>query len=329
MASLVLGGILQAQTPVENNAAFAGSAAFTKTSYHWQSMSGTTPIAPPGTRSPLPYAPAPLTTISYDSSNPALYQQKVIGGTTYDCVLVGTFTPANGFWNQAGGTEVTLTYTSGTTTHYIFPYVTVGNDLHSYLTDTYFQSISPTDAEVAHRIDQSLGLDPSVDLTVRGLAFFWAPIDHIVRSGYLPDVSVQVADLQAFSDGSYIPEETGRDPSFQYADFGDNTIRYNSNLEFVSTNQAKTYYPWTAMGYTFNWNALQNGDYDPSYGYDDNAPDSFFGLTEFMVSAGSQVVLESWVPYSDLDVWIVPEPGSFGLAAFGVALVLIRRRSFR
>lgn len=289
-------------------------------------MSGTTPVAPPGTRTPMPYSPTPLTTINFTSSNPALYQQKVIGGTSYDCVLVGTFTNPNSFWNQASGTEVNLTYSVSSTTHYIFPYVTVGNDLHTYLTETYFPTGSATDEEVALRIDQALGLNPAIDLTTRGLAFFWAPIENVVRSGYLPDVTEQVADLTAFSDGSFIPENTGVGPSFQYVDIVNNTITYNNNPDFVAYNQAQTNYPWTAMGYTFNWNALQDGSYDPLYGFDPNAPDNFFGLSEFMVSGGSNVILESWIDYENFSVWIVPEPGTFGLVVVGLTLALVRSR---
>ncbi len=213
----------------------------------------------------------------------------------------------------------------GSTLHYVFPYVTVGNDLRNYLTTTYFSGSSPTDAEVALRIDQALGLDPSRDLTTRGLAFFWAPITSLVRSGYSPSVSAPVENLATFSDGTYVPEETGVDPGFRYVDIANSTILYTTNSEFVAYNQAQTNYPWTAMGYTFNWNALQDGS-DPAFGTDPLAPTSFIGLSEFMVSGGSQIVLDSWIPYSDFDTWIVPEPGSIGLIVLGCSMFVLVRR---
>lgn len=319
------GGTLSAQTAAQNLAAFHGSGNLTKESYHWTHLEGGVPAVATTPRETLPYA-ASLTTISFDSLRPDLYQQKSIGGTTYDCVLVGTFTNPNSFWNQPGGTEVTLTYSVNATTHYIFPYVTVGNDLHSYLRSNYFSTGTPSDHDVALRIDQSLGLDPGIDLATRGLAFFWAPITSVVRSGYLPDVSHQVSGLGQFADGSYMPEETGLDPGFRYVDIADNTVRYTTNEQFVSYNQAQTTYPWTAMGYTFNWNSLQDGS-NPDYGTDPLAPDSPIGLSEFMVSGGSQVLLESWIPYSDFDIWIIPEPGSIFLILAGLLIpVLIRAR---
>jgi len=322
-ALLLLSGTLFAQTSAQNLAAFQAAAAQTKLSYHWDSMQAGQPVVATTPRFPLPYA-APLTTISFDSLNPSLYQQKVVGGLLQDCVLVGTFSNPNNFWNQPTGTELTLTYTIGSDTHYIFPYVTVGNDLHGYLRDTYFSSSTPTSDEVTLRIVQSLGLNPTSNLANRGLAFFWAPISNIVRSGYLPDVTQQVTNLTTFSDGSYQPVETGLNPGFAYVDIKDDRILYSNNTTFVSFNQAQTDFPWTAMGYTYNWNALQDSTNSP-YGYDPARATNPVGLTEFMVSGGSQVVLDQWVPHSELQTWIIPEPGAFALVLLGLLVIAIVR----
>jgi hypothetical protein len=303
---LVLASCAFAQTSTQNIAAFSAAALETKNSYHWNSMEGGVPTVATTPRTTLPYASS-LTTFSFDSLNPSLYQQRVVGGSLQDCVLVGTFSNPNNFWNQASGTEVTLTYNIGAETHYIFPYVMVGNDLHSYLRSTYFSSLNPTSDDVALRIDQSLGMNPATNLGNRGLAFFWAPISNIVRSGYLPDVTTQVANLPNFGDGSYQPTETGVGTGFSYVDINDSRVLYDNNVTFVSYNQAQTTYPWTAMGYTYNWNALQDGS-NPDYGFDPLAPTNAIGVAEFMVSGGSQVVLEQWVSHADLQTWIIPEP---------------------
>jgi hypothetical protein len=316
MCCLVAFRVSCAQTEVQNLAAFHSSGNLTRLSYHWDHLDGGVPAVATGPRQTMPYAAA-LTTITFDPLKPEIYQQKTIGGVSHDCVLLGTFTNPNYLWDQPGGTQATLTYSIDSTTHYIFPYVTVGSDLRSYLRTNYFASGTPNDHDVALRIDQSLGLDPSINLTTRGLAFFWAPIANVVRSGYLPDVSAQVSDLEQFPDGSYMPKETGLDPGFRYVDYSLNTILYTTNEEFVANNQAKTAYPWTAMGYTYNWNHLQDGT-NPDYGLDPLAPDSPVGLAEFMVSGGSQVILESWIPYSDFDLWIIPEPGSLTLVLLGL-----------
>jgi len=162
------------------------------------------------------------------------------------------------------------------------------------------------------------------------LAFFWAPIVSVVRSGYLPDVSVQVSGLDSFADGSYMPEENGLDPGFRYVDYSDNVL-YTTNEEFGSNNQAKTASPWTAMGYTYNWNYLQDGT-NPDFGLDPLAPGSPVGLSEFVVSGGSQVILDSWMPYADFDLWIIPEPGPLFWGLLGLSLpagVWFRRSALR
>lgn len=322
-ALLLLSGAVFAQTTAQNLAAFQAAAAETRLSYHWTNLQSGVPVVATNQRFPMPYV-APLTTISFDSLNPALYQQKLIGGLLQDSVLVSTFSNPNGFWDKTSGTELTLTYTNSSGTNYIFPYVTVGNELHSYLRTTYFSATNPTSDEVAFRIDQSLGLNPTSNLSNRGLAFFWAPISSIVRSGYMPDVTQQVTNLPTFSDGSYQPLETGVPAGFNYVDIKDSTIIYTNNATFVAFNQAQTDFPWTAMGYTYNWNALQDSTNSP-YGYDPNGTTNPVGLSEFMVSGGSQVLLEQWVSHSELQTWIIPEPGAVALVLMGLLVIAIAR----
>jgi len=314
-----------AQNQTENTAAFNGSAALTNLSYHRDSMSGGVPQVATTPRTPLSYASS-VTTISWDPvGRPDIYQQKVIGSNTYNCTLVGTFTNSFGRWDQPGTTmELTI---SGNTTRYIFPYVTSGNDLKSYLTTTYFTTSSvPDPAAVTLRIQQAPGL-PADGSNTKGLAFFWAPLQNIARSGYSADASVQMPTLTTFSDGSYQPVNNA--PSgFQYVDFADNAKLYtgpNAVSDFVEYNQAQTYYPWTAMGYTYNWNSLQDGS-NPAYGSDPFHAPNPFGLTEFVVSGGSTVLLDSWVPNSDLGLWAVPEPGAVFLFLAGGALLLVGYR---
>jgi hypothetical protein len=83
-----------------------------------------------------------------------------------------------------------------------------------------------------------------------------------------------------------------------------------------------------AMGYTFNWNSLQDGS-DPSYGTDPLAPAGSFGLAEFIVSAGSKIVNERFVTNANLGVWVVPEPALMGPGILAVFVVLLLRRSDR
>jgi hypothetical protein len=318
------------QTPEQNLAAFQGSAGITNLSYHWDAMSGGVPQVATTPRTVLPYAPS-LTTLVWDPVNrPDLYQQKVIDSVLVNCTLVGTFANPNGFWNQAPGTAKELTFMVGDTTHYIFPYVTAGNDLKSYLSQTYFTTdVAPDSAEVSLRIQQSLGL-PAADASTRGLAFFWVPMDNIIRSGYSADPATLPSNLATFSDGSYQPVNANVPGGYHYVDVANNTITYSgpgSIDEFTEFNQAQTTFPWSAMGYTYNWNALQDGS-NPAFGFDPSHAQSIFGLSEFMVSGGSDILLDSWIPYSDFGTWVVsvPEPGTYVLLLFGAGVLVLRRR---
>ena len=78
------------------------------------------------------------------------------------------------------------------------------------------------------------------------------------------------------------------------------------------------------MGYTFNWNSLQDG-FDPSYGVDPLAPAFSFGVSEFIVSAGSKIVNERFVTHADLGAWAVPEPALLGPAILAVTVFMVRR----
>lgn len=323
------GGNLLAQTPTENQAAFAGAAAVTNLSYHWDSVGGSPPSPQVATTSRTPLGYSTLTTLNWDpTGHPDLYQQKMIGSTLYDCTLVCTFTSALGFWDAPPGTERNLTYTVGSTTHYIFPYATSGNDLRDYLRSTYFSTTdTPDSGTAALRIQQALGL-PQADASSRGLAFFWVPLTDIARSGYSADVSTQYPVLNTYSDGSYMATTAGAPSGFTYVDINDNTKLYQGAggiEDFVQWNEAQTTYPWTAMGYTYNWNALQDGS-NPVYGSDPNHAASTVGVSEFVVSGGSNVLLDSWIPYSDLGLWAVPEPGTLLLFALGIGVIFVFRR---
>lgn len=321
------------QTPEENQAAYLASGVMTKLSYHYDAMSGGNPSVPvvaSTSRTDLPYAPS-LSTLVWDPVNqPGLYQQKSIGGVLYDCTLVATFASgATNYWNQPSGTEQHLWYGSESDKNYIFPYVTVGNDLKSYLSQTYFTTdVAPASDQVTLRIQQSLGL-PAAPATDRGVAFFWVPMDNIIRSGYSPNPAAVPSGLAQNPDGTYIPMNT-MPADYTYVDFSNNKKTYtgpDANTEFTSYNQGETTFPWTAMGYTFNWNYLQDGS-NPAWGNDPLAPDNFFGLSEFMVSGGTNIVLDSWIPYSDLGTWVVsvPEPGTYILLLFGAGVLVLRRR---
>lgn len=324
----VAGDVLGAQTtPAQNLTAFQAAATLSNASYHWDSVASGQPQVATTPRIPLPTTT--LATVSWDPLRPDLFQEKVIDSATVQCTLVATFTGAYDTWTAPAGTVTELTYSAGGTTNYIMPFVTWGGDLRDYLRAAYF-----TDGSIAEpglvqtRIQQSLGLAPTTS-TSHGVAFFWVPLANLARPAYSADIAAQLPiQLPTFSDGSYQPIDASGPVGFSYLDVSDASVRYSTLSEYVEWNQAQTSYPWTAMGYTFNWNSLQNGS-DPSYGTDPLAPAGSFGLAEFIVSAGSKIVNERFVTNANLGVWVVPEPALMGPGILAVVVVLLLRRSYR
>jgi hypothetical protein len=186
------------------------------------------------------------------------------------------------------------------------------------LRGTYFTGTSvPSPLDAQHRIQQALGL-PTTEDSDRGLAFFWTPIANIARPAYSADITSQLPTLPTYSDGSYQAVTTGAPAGFTYLDYSDDTKTYSTLTDYVEWNQAQTIYPWSAMGYTYNWNSLQTSSTSTTLGYDPLAPSSPFGLSEFIVSAGTKIVNEAFVPNAQLGIWAVPEPSAWVIAILGL-----------
>lgn len=315
---LPLSGAISQPTPLEDAAAFARAATLANRSYHWDSLSpeGLPQVA---TTERFPLAGTTLSTISWDGSATEFYQMKTIDSVAVPCTLVVTFAFPFETWTAPAGTVTELSFSQAGTPAFIMPYVTWGDDLHAYLRSTYFSTaVVPSPAEAQRRIQQALGM-PSTSTETHGLAFFWAPLAQVARPAYSADVAEQLpVPLTAYPDGSFQAIAESGPPSFVYRDTADATKTYDSLADFVEWNQAQTSFPWTAMGTTFNWNSLQDGS-DPALGFDPLAPASSFGVSEFIVSAGSKIVNDRFVPYEDLGVWVVPEPSTFVLVVIGIA----------
>jgi hypothetical protein len=327
--ALVLAAPAAAQpTPAQNAAAFAASAAITNQSYHWDSISGGVPQVATTPRTTLPGTT--LTTITWNPAEPSFYQVKTIDSVDVQCTLVATFTRPFATWTAPPGTVTTLSRTgTDSLTHYSMPFVTTGDTLRDYLRGTYFTGTSvPAPLETQHRIQQALGLPTTAD-SDRGLAFFWAPIANIARPAYSADITSQFPTLPTYGDGSYQAVTAGAPAGFSYLDFNDDTKTYSTLPEYVQWNQAQTFYPWSAMGYTYNWNSLQTSSTNVTLGYDPLAPSSPFGLSEFIVSAGSKIVNAGFVTNAELGIWAVPEPATWVIVIVGITGLgaAVRRRT--
>ena len=104
------------------------------------------------------------------------------------------------------------------------------------------------------RLKQLIGLPPSSAYT--HVTAFWADVSDVVRPAYQPDVTAQMdASLLGGSALGALEEW------------------FNGNIVYSYFTSA---YPWTRLGYTYDWSA-ENGEY---------------GLTEFLLPAGTDVEIE-------------------------------------
>lgn len=309
-------------TPEQNAAAFAAAAAITRQSFHWDSVSGGVPQVATTPRVPLPGTT--LTTLAWNPSDPRFYQVKSIDAVDVECTLVATFTAPFATWTAPRGTITSLAFTQGGTTRFIMPWVTAGNSLRDYLRSLYFTgSTVPSPLDAQRRIEQAVGL-PTTDGTTSGLALFWVPLANLARPAYAADIATPLPTLQTYADGSYRAVTAGAPSGFVYLDQSDPTTTYDALSDFVEWNQAETTYPWTAMGYTYNWNALQGDRTNAAFGYDPLAPSTPFGVSEFIVSAGTKIVNEGFVTNAQLGFWVVPEidPNGTGIV-FALLLAVV------
>ena len=309
--------------------AFVDSVTQVNMSFHWDHTVGNVPQPASTTRVPLTEQPTNLTTINFDASDPSLYSTKLIGGTLEDCMLVSTYTRKTSVWLDAvPGQDLSLHNTSPS--YDIFSWVSAGSDLKSYFATNYAATL--TSANVDRRISQTLGME---DRTGQGrvLAFFWAPIQLVLRPAYSADITTQISysGLTKFADGSYQvadPSAGGADYKFQ-----DNSYTTYTGVgafgDFAMNNEAKTVpgssnaMPWTAMGYTYNWNYLEDGQ--DGRALDPFRVGSYVGTSEFIVSAGVTVQFDHFVESSDLYSYLVPEPGSVEFLLLGAGLVCFLR----
>ena len=286
--------------------AYTDSLTQTQAAFHFSTTA-------PTPRVPLGQNPTNLTTINFDAGNPSLY--RLINGT--ESVLVSTFTPYNAFWQTAQSGQPLTLHTGSGAGYDIFPWVSAGSDLKDYFATNYAATLTAGNVDL--RISQTLGmLDRTAEARV--LAFFWAPITLVLRPAYSADITTQISysGLTKYADTSYQANAppAGTD-GFQWQDYNYTYYTGASGFgDFMANNEAKTKMPWTAMGYTYNWDYNQGG------------VASYVGTTEFVVSAGATVVFDHFVDNANLYSYLVPEPGSVILVMLGAGVVFFVRCRF-
>ncbi len=111
------------------------------------------------------------------------------------------------------------------------------------------------------RLEQLIGLPKDSGYT--HVTAFWADLDEVIRPAYQPDPTLQITE--EVLDGSALGEQK----------------------DWFHAN-AETEYPWTRLGYTYDW------EQDPNE----------YGLTEFLILADSQVEVEWTKSTEEFVAWI-------------------------
>lgn len=114
-----------------------------------------------------------------------------------------------------------------------------------------------TDGEITDyqlRLNQLIGLPPDDDNT--HFTAVWVDIEDIIRPAYYVDTQANDMDIENFD---------------MESDF---EVWFNSNI--ISSYYSEYQYPWTRLGYTYDW-CVDSDEY---------------GLTEFLILENSQVTVE-------------------------------------
>ncbi|NCC51358.1 MAG: hypothetical protein EOM20_09095 [Spartobacteria bacterium] len=211
-------------------------------------------------------------------------------------VCVSTYTWNYGTWQGHRRFDpIAMQYVSGDSTNYICSWVSFDNDLPDYLADTYGSDISTNLVE--EKICMALGLPVAdgyviVKMWVRPADLFRPAYNNSLTNTALPPqdafgryYTVTNADTNV-RNGMRIQDCIGTVYTMGEQSFND-----------FMTNNFQTPYPWTAMGYTWNW--------DPAVGVDDT---NHIGVNEFVISGGATVYYEQTIPNDKFSAMVADEP---------------------
>jgi hypothetical protein len=161
-------------------------------------------------------------------------------------ILMATWTSWNGYDSQVGS-EIVLQREV---------WVTAVPELQ-----TFCQSYEATEPPLILRMEQLLGLPPANGKT--RVVEMWVPVDGLFRPSPDPEIDDQVAELEL------------RDPSTVESQEAYELHRDWYNLQVSLSYDAVNGYPWTRLGYTYDW----------------GNPESEVGLSEFVIWAQTPVII--------------------------------------
>ncbi|TYQ23965.1 hypothetical protein [Pseudanabaena sp. UWO310] len=168
-----------------------------------------------------------------------------------DKLLVATWTNYTGYDNQVGQPITTSRQT----------WVTVAPELQNFCKEKLKDVTNQSDRTL--RLEQLLGLPPNNGKT--RFVEFWVSPENLFR----PSADAEITDRTAFGEFTQIPPSPDATIKLSY-------LQWFEKLRSQSYN-ATGGYPWTRMGYTYDW----------------GNPKSEIGLSEFVIDTGAAIEVKS------------------------------------
>jgi hypothetical protein len=166
-------------------------------------------------------------------------------------LLVATWTNWTGYDNKVGQTITTTRQT----------WVTAAPELQIFCKEKLKEVTEQSDRTL--RLEQLLGLPPNNGKT--RFVEFWVNPQDLFR----PSADAEISDRTAFGEFTQLPKAVAEQAKPEY-------VKWFEDLRSKSYN-ATGGYPWTRMGYTYDWGNAQ----------------SEIGLSEFVINSGVAIKVKS------------------------------------
>lgn len=149
-------------------------------------------------------------------------------------------------------------------------WITVVPELKNFCT-----GYNADEENLVFRLEQLLGLPPSHKKS-KNIVEFWVSSKDLFRPTPDPEITDHEAELDFPQSNSFLVV------SKQYKNWFNNRLNeFNSQLKEM--NPDKIPYPWTRLGYTYDWGESEN----------------HIGLSEFVVKKGADIEIDSTSPAID------------------------------
>ncbi len=226
------------------------------------------------------------------SARAAAYAQAVdiARGSRPDAIdrnLLALTPEQDGIWRTIDGTPHVLVVTWTNFEGYPGPgqryrngdyevWVTAVPELRRFVADYQVDGRRPDGTALSNRLEELLGLPPGADH--KWMVEMWAPADRLFR----PSADPEVTDHEASLHFPHVAAPGAAQPgSVAYLSVSEPFQEWYARMRKKRYEpESGPAYPWTRLGYTFDW-----------YDLDDPV-----GLSEFVVMSGSTVVIESKTP---------------------------------